>query len=160
VSAKDAANASYQSPASGMSRLFEGGKAFVSNQRPECDSTAVQLIETIGSQLERGIFSRIFDGGLVAPSVSAIPFSMGVEQNNVRSETSSNAGPWTSGPWTPGAWTSREGTARTPSETSSIKCASTPSHYEGELGKVHAAYSGTYIWSSEDCFLSVRWFPD
>ena len=150
MSSKNAASASSQSPALSVSPPVEGGKAFVSSWRPECDSAAVQRIETIGSQLERGIFPRVFDGGFVAPSVSAIPFSMGAELNHVRSETSLRLGPWTSGRRTPGAWASREGAARTPSETSSIECTGVPQHYKSELGEVHAAYPGTCVWSSEE----------
>jgi hypothetical protein len=150
VSAKNGARASSPSLVATLQPPVQGGEASGGGPRLHCDPRAAQQIETIGSQLDRGIFPRVFDGGFVAPSVSAVPSSMGVELSHVRSEASHRPGPWTPGARSSGTRTSREGTAWTSRETSSVECTDVRSLYQNELAKIHAAYPGTCVWSSED----------
>ena len=125
--------------------------------RPEqvrVSADAARLVATIGSQLDRSIWPEVFDGGIVAPNASAIPFPVGVENSHDRTRASEV--PF--GSRSPGTgarpWSSREGTvpARASGATSPVARADVRSRYEQQLASVHAAYPNTCVWSSDDGF--------
>lgn len=105
----------------------------------------------LGLQLDRGLFPEVLDGGLVAPSATAVPPYLGVETQNVGTRPL---------PFTPGASASSSGaasaappsetTSRPPGTTASVERSSIRARYEDELDSVQRAYPGTRIWHDED----------
>jgi len=101
------------------------------------------LLKEIGHQLDRDIFPRILNGGIVTPSEAAVTTSTWAEerkderQRTRRPETRPRTGP-TGGQRQTDKW-GAPGTA-----TPSI-CADLQAHYERELTAVNEAYPGTRI---------------
>lgn len=139
-------NAANKVKADGLNPRFP-----VSDSGADANSRIRRSVKAIGLQLDHGIFPEVFNGGLVAPSVSAIPQSMGAEKSHVRAETSANT---TDGSWASGASPPREGPAApwTSGEASPVKRTDVRSLCANDLAAVHAAYPGTHVWSSNDGF--------
>lgn len=110
---------------------------------------AEQMLQVIGRQLDRGIFPRVRNGGIVMPSELAEPSStVGVEKGNDkttrqrRSETRTRKGASGRQGSAGGSWTTRQ--------TAPVVRASLQTQYEGELVAVHEAYPGTQVWRQEE----------
>lgn len=107
-------------------------------------ASAEQWLRVIGTDLDRGIFPRVFNGGIVAPSDITVPLSLGEEKVNERERECRNrteegtSGSEASG----GSWTTSEATP--------IIGASDGAVPEGELTALHCAYPGIKLWEQED----------
>lgn len=111
-------------------------------------------LEAIGSDLDNGIFPKVFNGGVVAPGDYTAPQSSGEEivdehKTSVTSGTTQEGPPGTSrasgasgasgaskGPWTA-------------SEAASVICRSDHVASEGELAAAYHAYPGIKVWEQE-----------
>lgn len=108
------------------------------------DTAAKELLQTIGNQLDHQIFPLVKNGGIVAPSESAVPSTLGEEKcyghkrNAIRSEKATPGGKGSAG----GSWS--------PRQTAPVIGASLQARYEDELDAVHRAYPGTKVWRQDD----------
>ena len=108
-----------------------------------------QVLQEIGRQLDRNIFPRVKNGGVVMPSETAGPSStMGVENSNDKTsrQRRPEAGSWkgTAG---------RQGSARGPRpsrETAPVVGTDPQAKYKDELVAVHEAYPGAQVWHREE----------
>lgn len=109
----------------------------------------VQAVHRLGFQLDRGIFPEVSDGGLVAPSATAVPQHLGAETQNVGTRLF---------PFTLEASASPSGAPSAPPSPEATASGAAPSverpgiraRYEDELDSVQTAYPGTRIWHDED----------
>lgn len=108
----------------------------------------LETLKTIGHQLDKDIFPRIMNGGIVTPGDTAsIPSTWAKEndyerQGTRRSETRS---------WTGPAGRQRQTNRyRTPGAAAPSICTELRTHYEGELTAVHEAYPGTKVWHQQE----------
>jgi len=106
-------------------------------------------LQEIGCQLDKNIFPRVKNGGIVMPSDSAVlPSTLGVENGNEQSsrQRRPEAGSWkgTAGGQGParGAWP--------PHQTAPVVCANFREKYEDELTAVCEAYRCTEVWYEGD----------
>jgi hypothetical protein len=101
---------------------------------------SAEVVMAIGSDLDRGIFPRVLDGGVVAPGAPPVvtPPSEGKKyvrpQGSLPSTPAPGASPAT---WPTGA-------------TASLERASLARRYEDELSGVQLAYPGTRVWRDQD----------
>lgn len=109
---------------------------------------AAQLLKEIGSQLDKNIFPRVKNGGIVVPSGPAGSRStLGMETDN--DETARQRRPATR-PWK--GTSGRQGTARGPRpsrEAAPDVRPGIPAQYEAELAAVSEAYPGTQVWHQD-----------
>ncbi len=109
----------------------------------------MQQLQKIGCQLDKNIFPRVKNGGIVMPSDAAGPPStMGVENRNEQTPrpTRPDAGSWK-------GISGRQRTPRgswSPRQTAPVICASLQEKYATELSAVREAYPCTEIWYQED----------
>lgn len=105
--------------------------------------SARAYLERIGRDLDRQIFPRVLNGGIVAPSDDAVPYSLGEEIAHDRSER------FSTGPWQ-GAPQGSPASAGTPGAASPLQCTGPPGCYEVELDGVRAAYPDALVWREDD----------
>jgi hypothetical protein len=108
-------------------------------------------LEHIGSQLDRGIFPSVNNGGIVAPSDSTISSTVGEEKFN-DNEGSSRAGSRAGGPPRPGpvgSWPPAAGAWPAGRAAPLVNAVLKPYPQE-ELDAVHRAYPGSTVWQEDD----------
>ena len=108
-------------------------------------------LERIGHQLDRGIFPTVKNGGIVAPSDSAISLTLGeekfyVDEGRPRENSRAGAPAWPGSggapPPTRGAWQA--------GQTAPLVCAALQPYPQEELDAVHRAYPGSTAWQEDD----------
>lgn len=109
------------------------------------DARAGVTLQTIGRQLDQGIFPSVKNGGTVVPSDLTVPLSpLGVEQRHdeFRRQTRPASGAW------PGtaAWQGPFRGPRKVGETAQVIDPGLQAGYEAQLSAVHRAYPGAQVW--------------
>lgn len=109
---------------------------------------AASILKEIGQQLDKDIFPRIKNGGIVTPSEAAVPTTTWAkEKKNERQGTRRpETRPWT-GPPRGQRPADRGGT---PSSASPVICANLQAQYEDELTAIRGAYPGTRVWRQQE----------
>jgi len=99
-----------------------------------------EKLRAIGMHLDRDIFPRVKDGGIVVPSNSAVPLSVGKETSNAegRRKTRTSSGtsfgsPQARGPWAPG-------------QTASFLGSDPETYQEKDIDKLLENYPKTTCW--------------
>jgi hypothetical protein len=110
-------------------------------------SHIMETVRRLGLRLDRGLPLEVLTGGIVAPSESIGPRSLGAEQFNVRKRPfTSSAPPSLASGEAPSSGSPAAGPTRT---AAPLKCASSRELYEAEIGAIQIAYPGTRIWQGE-----------
>jgi hypothetical protein len=115
------------------------------------DARAGIALQTIGRQLDQGIFPSIKNGGIVVPSDLTISInSLGVEQRHDQFRRQARSAPrsWPGAP----AW---QGSFRGPRQASDGPPVIDPglqAGYEAQLDAVNRAYPGAYVWHQGNGF--------
>jgi hypothetical protein len=109
------------------------------------DAQAVTTLESIGRQLDQGIFPAVKNGGIVVPSELTVPFSvLGAEHRHDKFGRDARSAP---GAW-PGIppWQGSFPGPRQTGEAAPIIDAGLQAKYEAQLDAVEVAYPGVQVW--------------
>lgn len=107
-------------------------------------SGSMHTLETIGHQLDRDIFPRVANGGIVMPDDDAVPQLLWAKEK--KHETSRPRRP------DAGTWTRTTGWQRSPDRRgpprnpSSLVCSDLKAYYENGVTELQQAYPGTTVW--------------
>lgn len=108
---------------------------------------ALETLKEIGRQLDRDVYPRVWNGGIVTPSEPAeSPSTLGLEkENGKRAKRRPETGP------RPGAagWQGPAGGSRPAGAPAPVVGAELQAHYEKELGALVETYPGTQLWHQE-----------
>lgn len=111
------------------------------------DIRVLESLKEIGRQLDRGVFPRVWDGGIVKPSEPAgNSLTLGAEKaDGKRAERRPETGSW------PGATggQGQAGGSRSAGAAAPVFGAEPKAHYEEELGALAEAYPGTQLWRQD-----------
>src|SRR3989344_5218638 len=118
----------------------------MTDERPRrsMHTEAEQMLQEIGRQLDKDIFPRVKNGGIVMPSELAVPSTLGEEkydEDQRRCTTRPRKG-------SPGRERSA-GRSWPPRQTAPLVRANLQTYYEDELDAIHRAYPGTKVWQQE-----------
>ena len=107
----------------------------------------LESLKVIGRQLDRGVFPKVWDGGIVKPSEPAgSSLTLGAEKpDGKRAERRPETG---SGPRAAGGH-GQAGGSRPAGAAAPVFGAEPQAHYEEELGALAEAYPGTQLWRQE-----------
>jgi len=102
------------------------------------------MLKEIGHQLDKDIFPRIMNGGIVTPGETAVPTITWAEENKYERQGTRRpkTRPWT-GPSGGQRQTDRGGTSGTAPPPI---CAELKARYESELTALYEAYPGARVW--------------
>lgn len=108
---------------------------------------ALDVVQTIGLGLDRQVFPRVADGGVVLPNGAAVlPLEMGKEQSYVEPETGSAAGSRQRTARRKGA----AGGPRPSSPAAPLVRRSSAAAYDEDLGQLTKAYPTSRVWFEKD----------
>lgn len=121
--------------------------------RKTMNEYAHTVLQRIGRQLDRDIFPSVKNGGLVTPSESAVPSTLGAEKYHAsRQQRRPEGRPWEGkggGQWpVRRSWPSRRPwSAR---QTTPLVSRSLQARYEDQLDAIRGAYPDAQVWQKED----------
>lgn len=114
-------------------------------------NSVMAVLQELGSQLDRDIYPRVQDCGMVMPSYTAIPSQIWAtkeQDNEKRGKGRSETRPWQGA----SGWQGTSDGERPPGSATPVICSELKKNYEAGLKEVMKSYPNSRVWHQDEGF--------